>query len=256
MHVFNYKRLFCALFTIVFPVLSFAQDLTSSEKHAIRAFVNDLKYQRKELVASCISYPLFRQYPLPPIKSASEFIDHYTEFIDDSFIESVNNGVFSRSGWRGIMCHYDSVSILSGDIDENGEFVVWWIGLTDVGKMVWQKCVEEQRSKLFPSLQKYSMPVLMFETIKFTIRIDQMSDGTYRYACWAGKNSISAKPDLILFGKRIEDGGNLPMEHYEFENKGYKYLVSRFETDDFDYELSVSKDGVTLFSQYGSTVYE
>ena len=57
----------------------FAQnaELSISEKHAIRAFVNDLQYERKELVAAAMHYPMERLYPLKPIIDEKEFIEHY-----------------------------------------------------------------------------------------------------------------------------------------------------------------------------------
>lgn len=71
----------------------FAQDsgLTTAESHAIRAFVNDIKYGRKELVAKAVSYPLDRKYPLEPIRSEDEFLLHYDEFIDTSVIDLLSN---------------------------------------------------------------------------------------------------------------------------------------------------------------------
>ena len=57
------SRITCVTIAIVCTISCyslFAQnaELSVSEKHAIRAFVNDLQYGRKELVAAAIRYPM------------------------------------------------------------------------------------------------------------------------------------------------------------------------------------------------------
>lgn len=38
----------------------------------------------------------------------------------------------------------------------------------------------------------------MWQTEKFTIRIDELDDGHYRYASWAKGKTLADKPDLVL----------------------------------------------------------
>jgi hypothetical protein len=230
-----------------------AQELTSSEKHAIRAFVNDLKYGRKELIAASVSYPLYRKYPLKPIESEGEFLVHYGEFIDKSFIESVEKGEWFRYGWRGIHCTYENNGVIAGDIDDNGEFYVSWIGFNSVGENSWRDCVERQRKRLYPSLQDFSVPIMMFETIKYTIRIDMMPNETYRYVCWSRKKAISSKPDLIIYNGESWAEGSLHTTYYKFYNGDYSYTIS--PGNQLDYSLTVSKNGIDLMTQEGHLIY-
>ncbi|WP_088656259.1 hypothetical protein [Geofilum rhodophaeum] len=66
----------------------------------------------------------------------------------------------------------------------------------------------------------------ILNTDKFLIRIDRLSDGSYRYASWSIKQKASEKPDLILLnGDYIREGtgGN---HSYVFKNGDYAYKCS------------------------------
>ena len=169
------KRVKLLLFSLLFALClfpSYAQDseLTPSENHAIRAFVNDMKYGRKELIAEAISYPLERRYPLEPIRSAEEFIAHYDEFIDSVLIDSLLNTSWERIGWRGITCIGQYA--IWGEIRDDGEFGVYSFALNDKGQERWLECVEKQRGLLHSSLQDFDVPEYMIKAGKYIVRID------------------------------------------------------------------------------------
>lgn len=75
--------------------------------------------------------------------------------------------------------------------------------------------------RLHPSLQHYHELATYFVTKGFRIRIDQMSDGSYRYASWPRSRETSTKPDLIIMGGRYDEAQSC----YIFENDGYIYKV-------------------------------
>ena len=241
----------CALYCIRLSAQN--PELSTSEKHAIRAFVNDLKYGRKELVAAAMHYPMEREYPLMPIMSEKEFIDHYEEFIDAPFIESVKSAEWKRIGWRGICC---GSGILWGDVDDNGEFYAYSYWLNQKGQRVWKEAVERQRKKLYPGLKAFKEPVFMFKTAKYIIRVDLMTDDTYRYASWRQDNVISSKPDLIIYGGVLNVEGTLHEKYYSFTNGDYEYEIGPGScSQNSDFELTVSKKGNILITQQGKLIY-
>ena len=252
------KRILQLTYTIACLFLGhsmFAQnaELSISEKHAIRAFVNDLQYERKELVAAAMHYPMERLYPLKPIIDEKEFIEHYDEFIDTPFIESVKSSEWERIGWRGICC---GNGIMWGNIDENGEFYTYSYRLTQKGKHVWREAVDKQRERLYQGLRSFEEPVFMFSTTKYTIRVDLMQDNTYRYASWNKGHDISTKPDLIITKGELNTEGSLHLEYYSFKNGDYEYEIGPgVRSDGYEYELTVSRKGNLLMSQQGNVYY-
>lgn len=72
---------------------------------------------------------------------------------------------------------------------------------------------------LHPSLRKFEALVSVGQTKDYLVRIDRMANGKYRYSAWKSKDNMAAKPDLII------EGGSLTNSNYEFENKGYRYVV-------------------------------
>ena len=96
----------------------------------------------------------------------------------------------------------------------------------------------------------------MFKTVKFIIRVDMMSDDSYRYASWSLGHDISSKPDLIVMGGAMTDDGSLHLEYYAFKNGDYEYEVGPgIRSQDYDYELMVSKKGEVLMTQQGNLYY-
>ena len=234
----------------------YAQDsgLTTAESHAIRAFVNDIKNGRKELVAKAVSYPLDRKYPLEPIRSEDEFLFHYDEFIDTSVINLLIDAEWDRYGWRGVSC--DS-NVLWGEIDENGEFTVYSFQLNSIGESRWEESVESQRNRLHPSLRDYETPEIMFKSGRYIIRIDRMPDESYRYASWKDGKSISSRPDIIITGGTLDVQGTIHNECYSFRNGDYEYQViygGFWESGAF--VLTVSKNSKVLLTQQdGEMIY-
>lgn len=251
------KHVKLLLFFFLFSAgVLFAQNsgLTTAELHAIRAFINDIKYGRKELVANAVSYPLDRKYPLEPIRSEDEFLLHYDEFIDASVIDILIDSEWDRYGWRGISC--DS-NVLWGDINKNGEFAVYSFQFTPKGELHWEESVESQRNRLHSSLQEFEAPEIMFKSGRYIIRIDRMSDDYYRYASWKDGKSISSRPDIIINGGTLDIQGSMHNECYSFRNGEYEYEViygGIWESGSF--VLTVSKNNQVLMTLHeGEMIY-
>lgn len=72
---------------------------------------------------------------------------------------------------------------------------------------------------LHPSLRKFEALECVGKTKDYLVRIDRTAHGKYRYAAWKNKDSMTDNPDLVI------EGGLLNNSIYEFENKGYRYVV-------------------------------
>lgn len=63
----------------------------------------------------------------------------------------------------------------------------------------------------------------MWQTEKFTIRIDELGDGLYRYASWAKGKALSEKPDLVLSNGTVRVEGTGGNHTYQFTSGPYRY---------------------------------
>ena len=102
--------------------------------------------------------------------------------------------------------------------------------------------------RLHPSLQNYNNLCSYFVTSGFRVRVDDMGDGTFRYASWPRSKQPSAKPDLVVYdGTHDEHSGQ-----YVFHNDGYTYRtgdISRSSGVVSQHGLSVEKEGKVLLHQ-------
>ena len=80
-------------------------------------------------------------------------------------------------------------------------------------------------AELHEQLSEYSRPILQWRTENFLVRVDEMSEYSYRYASWSADATQSDEPDLILYGGELIMDGSGGNRHYEFTNSGYRYEV-------------------------------
>ena len=149
-------------------------------------------------------------------------------------------------GWRGIMLYSGIVWI-----DDDGKLIaINYQSKTE--QLLQKKIIEADKNKLHLSLVNFKQPVCILDTSKFRIRIDELSNGTYRYASWPIAKTMHEQPDLILNnGKEIMDGsgGN---HRFEFKNDAYLYECSISplrEKGASPANLSVYKNGTAILNQ-------
>ena len=68
----------------------------------------------------------------------------------------------------------------------------------------------------------------MFKSGKYLIRVDQLQDGSYRYASWSGTEDMRNKPDIVIHNGDFDE----LIACYTFTNGDYKYLLFEQETKD------------------------
>jgi hypothetical protein len=232
-----------------------AQDLKPEYQKFIKAFIDNVKNDKKEAVANIIKYPFKRDYPIPDIKNKAEFVKRYDQIFDatlkNEIIKSNPAKDWSEMGWRGIM-------LGSGDIwiDFDGRLMAINYQ-SEFEKNLKNKLISTEKGKLHPSIAKFKEPQYVLETSKFKIRIDDLGNNNYRYASWSLKQSMSEKPDLIITnGKWFQDGtgGN---QHFEFKKGNYVYechIIVLGERDSPPAKLIITQNGKEILFQNAKIV--
>jgi len=240
--------IFCCQFT-------FGQDLKPEYQKFVKSFISNVKSNNKEGVATFISFPLKRDYPIPPVKNKADFLKRYDQIFDatlkNEIIKSNPAKDWSEVGWRGIM-------LGSGDIwiDTDGKIIT--INYQSQSEIdLKNKLITAEKGNLHPSIAKFKAPVYVLETSKFRIRIDDLGKDNYRYASWSVKNTMSDKPDLVITnGKWISDGsgGN---SHFDFKKGAYLYecyIIVLGTSDSPPATLTIYQNGKEILSQNAKIV--
>ncbi|RYD57336.1 MAG: hypothetical protein EOP56_08490 [Sphingobacteriales bacterium] len=249
------KKLILLLILAVSNMPASSQEMNEEEMKLVSRFISYVKKQQKDQVANIVSYPLRREYPLPEIKSKNEFLKRYNELFDAALVKAISNSEpgkdWSTVGWRGIMLSNGTVWL-----DYDGKLIaVNNQSETETKKRV--QLIAKEKKTLHPSLRTFAAPVVMLETSKYRIRVDDMGNGNYRYASWPAKRKMSSKPDLVIDkGEFIPDGsgGNYK---YQFVNGAYTYdceIIIMGEKDTPPAMLIVSQNGKQILSQKAKIV--
>ena len=236
---------------IIFSIQnSFGQDLKPEYQKFVKSFIANIKSNNKEGVATFISFPLGREYPIPAVKNKTDFIKRYDQIFDATLKKEIINSNpakdWSEMGWRGIM-------LGQGDIwmDTTGKIIT--INYQSQAEIDFKnKLISSEKGKLHPSIATFKAPVYILETSKFRIRIDDLGNENYRYASWSIKNPMSEKPDLVITnGKWISDGsgGN---SHFEFKKGAYLYecyIIIIGTSDSPPAQLTISQNNKEILNQ-------
>lgn len=242
------------LFLIFFTCISiqcFSQALKQEYQTQINIFIGHLINDDSKELAKLISYPLSRDYPIPDIKNQQEFILRYNEIFDDSLKSLIIDSDpatddWSEMGWRGIMLYQGTMWI-----DTDGKIIAINYQ-SNTEKEMQKRLIEVDRNKLHASLINYKNPVYILETSKFRIRIDELSNGKYRYASWPITKSMSTTPDIIINNGEVFMEGSGGNHRFEFKNGVYLYecFIWRLRGKDTSpADLRVSKNDVPILTQ-------
>jgi hypothetical protein len=114
------------------------------------------------------------------------------------------------------------------------------------------RLIIHEKNALHPSLRDFMSPLHLFETKKFSIRIDEMPDGSLRYASWNVNARPGDKPSLIIPSGRCTPDGSGGNMHYVFVRGAYTYECSFNSLSDADHQtatLNVFHQGKKILSQ-------
>lgn len=216
---------------------------------AIRLF----KQGNIDKIASIIAFPLNREYPIPGIKSKKEFKRRFNEVFDKNLIAKIADSKteeWSEVGWRGIML--DNGVVWIDSYDGKITAVNYQSGFEKNRRT---DLINKEKDNIHISLKSYASPLYKIKTKKFLIRIDQLSDGTYRYASWNANGSEFSKPDIILYKGVLEHQGSGGNHSITFSNGNYTYIVYRnflAPENSPDITLTVEKNEQTILTQNGT----
>ncbi len=241
--LFNMRKLILLTTLLLTWNFSFCQLSDTSHQLVVKTFVNCIKAKDVNTLATFISFPFERPYPIPSIKNKQELSERYLEIFNDSLtaliVDSDIEEDWTAMGYRGIM-------LLNGEIWLEYDGTLIAINYMSDEEISMQKIlIEKDKAGLHESMKEFVAPVHTLKTSKFLIRIDQLQNGKFRYAVCSVNSDFSKKPDLLVFdGNRILDGsgGN---HLYEFTNGEYKYVcyINVMSSDDYPpAELVVYKD--------------
>jgi len=232
------------LFTFSYNASS-GQELEKRHHKIVLDFIKTIKSQDKKGLALKTLYPLKRQYPIPAIENEQDLINRYDTLFDDKLVKTIVNSDpatdWQEVGWRGIML---SNGIIWLDYDGKLRSIN---NQTTAELKLRNNLVKADKDRLNPALKSFIRPILILETSKFLIRIDDLGSGNYRYASWPLKGSMKDKPALILTKGQVIPDGSGGNHTYVFKNEHLTYecaIINVSESSNSpDALLIISKDG-------------
>ena len=244
------KAVFFNLLLIIICNIAFSQDSTVDimDKEQYRLLINTIieavKNGNKDKVADLIHYPLYREYPLPPIYDKQDMIAKFDQVFDKELTESIGNSSFETDwdivGWRGIMLDNGLVWVsYSGKIAKIG-----WISAQE--EEVRNRIILDMKNNIHESLRYFEEPILVAETENHIIRIDLLHDYNYRFALWAPGKEQSEIPNITLEnGSRVPDG-SIGNHWYKFIYGNHQYILYVSIDDDKYYGEFVIYNGENM----------
>ncbi|MGZ8066022.1 hypothetical protein [Aeromonas salmonicida] len=203
------------------PVSADDEPLPAEYRPFVQRFIEAAEARDHQALANQMKYPFKQEYPIPAIKNASEMLTRFDEVFDDAILNSIASFRVGQDwqtmGWRGIM-------LGSGEVwmDFDGKVIGINHQTAQAAKLK-AELIASQKSDLYPGLRDYESPELMWQTEKFTIRIDDMGDGHYRCASWAKGKALGDKPDLVLKNGTVRVEGTGGNHTYQFKSGPYRY---------------------------------
>lgn len=198
-----------------------SQELEARYHKIVSNFINGVKCQNREKLASMTAFPLKRKYPLPDIKDKQDLLKRFDEVFDKQLIKMINSSRpetdWYSVGWRGICLQSGAVWI-----DYDGRLrAITYQSLAEKNKSA--RLIKTEKISLHPSIRTFKEPKLILKTAKYKIRIDDMGSQNYRYASWSLKNNMSDKPDLIITNGHWIPEGSGGSYRYDFQKGDYRY---------------------------------
>lgn len=217
---------------------AYASDFQTAD--LLKAALNE---NNRAAVADLVFYPFEREYPLPPINSASDFLAHWDDYFDNNFIEAILKDTPSQMGWRGIQINSGMIWFKDGK--------VWKIhNRTEKFQKMFSEMKAKEAENIHPSARGYSKLVVQCSTETKLLRIQEHKD-ILSYYVWKKGTDLSRAPELTLSGERVFDGsgGN---SRFIFKNTAYTYELSLpvlCEEVVCEKRLSVFKNNTQISSQ-------
>ena len=248
----KYKILILLLLIFNFSLAQ--NNLDKNEIENIQKLIKLFKTKNVDGISKIVNYPLSREYPIPEIKNEVDFKKRFSQVFDAKIINQISNSKidqWSEVGWRGIML-------------DNGD--IWMDTDGKISALNYQSAFEKNqknsivvndKKNLFPSLKQYKSPTYKLTTKSYLIRIDELSNGKYRYASWKLGKKESTKPDLILTNGEIQMDGSGGNHSIIFKKGEYVYTIYRGiigEKDAPEIDLTLEQNKKVILHQDGKLI--
>jgi len=206
-------------------------------------------------ISRIINFPLYRQYPIPPINDKKEFTKRFSEVFDQDVIDEIANSKieqWSEVGWRGIMLDTGILWMANSD-----GIITAVNHQSNLERKLRKDLIAREKENLHNSLKSFESPTHKIKTEKYLIRIDELAADKYRYASWKIGEKESSKPDIILSNGKLEfegSGGNYVIT---FVAGNYTYKVYRNtigEENSPDITLYIEKEGKVILRDNGTLI--
>ncbi len=230
------------------------EKLTDDKVESISNVIELFKSNSIDKISEIISFPLERQYPIPSIKNKNEFSKRFSEVFDKILIEEVANSTMEQ--WSEVGCE--------GIMLDNG---LLWIGYdgkivavnyqSEFEKQLKKDLIDKGKENLHHSLKLFESPKYKIQTKNYLIRIDELSDYEYRYACWKLGKKESSTPELIIQNGQLEHQGSGGNHVFTFSNNNYIYRVYRNilgAANSPDITLEIEKNGKIILTEDGTVL--
>lgn len=237
-------KIFFSILCITLLTPAFGQN-NEADSIIIANFIALVAKRDTHALAAHTRYPVSRPYPLPQVEDSAEFVLRFAELFDEKLIHALISSDpkndWGHFGWRGL-------SLQSEDfwLHENG-FYRGGCYLTEEAEKVKQDLLNKDRNSVHKSIRKFDSPILLWESEKYTIRIDKVEKG-YRYVSWKKGKKLSERPDLILYNGNIEYQGSVGYRDFTFYSGPYKYIIGDSAVGPNEGDLTVLKNDVQLLS--------
>jgi hypothetical protein len=231
--------------------------LSTEQEKEIKKLILLFKKNQIEEIVKLISYPLVRDYPIPAIQNELEMNTYFDEVFDESLKTEIAKSTpsdWSQVGWRGVMLN-QGIVWLSDD-------ATTITGINYRSKKAderYSKLIEAQKAAVHTSISEFKRPIFSSITASYMIRIDETTEGVFRYVSWKEGQKQSEKPELFLNKGSVEYSGSGGNCVYIFRSGKYIYRVFRNVMSE-GYEkavtLSVEKEGVVILEEDGDLLSE
>ncbi|MPS74382.1 MAG: hypothetical protein E2590_14705 [Chryseobacterium sp.] len=249
----KYKFLF---FFLIISSLVFSQNekLDKTKTDNIQKVIRLFQAKNIDGISKIVNYPLSREYPIPNVKNGADLKKRFNQIFDEKIIDQISNSKldqWSEVGWRGIMLD-------NGDlwIDTDGRITALnYQSQFETNQK--NNIIANEKKNLFSSLKQYKSPVYKFTTKNYLIRIDELSNGKYRYASWKIGKKESTKPDLILANGEIRMEGSGGNHTITFKKDEFSYIIYRGiigVKDAPEIDLTVEQKNKVILQQDGKLI--
>ena len=213
------------------------------------------KQKNIDKIVSITNFPLRREYPIPNIENEKELKKRFNEVFDKILIDKIANSKmnqWSEVGWRGTMFErgilwIDSYSGRITAVNYQSEFE----------KKLIKDLIAKEKEDLHISLKDFESPTYKIKSKNYLIRIDELSNGKYRYASWKTGKKESSEPDIVLKNGMLEFSGSGGNHVITFTNGNYTYKIYRnilVEIGQPDITLEVERNGKTILTEDGTLI--